>query len=159
MHGSIPVVLEGIMQCAQCTSVIEWREKHLVCHTCGLPVTDLCRLPAVPGIASERDEQQSSLIEGGFQMVGSLFVEGSAQGDDNGMFMLEENIEDSLFEWRVKTTNDYLICLTDLFCPLYSTLRHLHGRFARGKEGDQVTVEQLFITQIFFHKKSEPQCD
>lgn len=70
MHGSISVVFEGVVQGAQGAAVIEGCEIDLVSHTRGLPVTDLCRLPAVPGIASERDEQQPSFIEGGFQMVG-----------------------------------------------------------------------------------------
>lgn len=153
MHGSISVVFEGVVQGAQCAAVIEGCEIDLISHTCGRPIADLCRLPAVPGIASERDEQQPSLIEGGFQMVGSLFVEGSAQGDDNGMLVFEQNVEDSLFEGRVEAADDHIVGLAYLLCPLHGTLRHLLGRFARGKEGDQVAVEQLFITQIFFHKK------
>lgn len=65
MYRSIPVVLEGVMQSAQRTCLVEPCEINFLREICDRPVPDLRGVPAMSRIAPVRYKKDSTFVKMG----------------------------------------------------------------------------------------------
>ena len=69
------------------------------------------------------------------------------------MLMFEENIENLLFEWRVKTADDNRVGIANRFCPSNTSAFGLWCDRARSEKGYKMSLQQISISERT-HKKA-----
>ena len=101
------------MQGAEGAGVVELGEIDLGGEASGAPVALLGRIPAVARVATKRNKQQISLVKSRLQVWRDPLIKCSAECENHGVFMFEENVKDFFFEWGVKAADYDFVGLAD----------------------------------------------
>ena len=134
------------MESAEGTGVIELGEIDLVGEVGGAPVALLGGVPAMARVATKRNKQQISLVKSRLQVWRNLLIKCSAECENHGVFMFEENVKDFFFEWGMKAADNDFVGLADRFGPLQRQFRVVWRCFPRCEECHQLSVEQVLIS-------------
>ena len=118
MHRLIAIPIKRKMQGAEGAGVVEVCEIDLVGEVGGTPVALLGGVPAMACVATKRNKQQISLIKSCLQVRRDLLIKRSAERENHGVFMFEENVKDFFFEWGMEAANDNFVGFADGFGPL-----------------------------------------
>ncbi len=134
MHRLIAVPIEGEVQAAEGAGVVEWREIDLSGEVGGAPVALLGGVPAMSRVATKRNKQQIPLVKSRLQVRRDPLIKCSAECENHGVFMFEENVKDFFFEWGVKAADDDFVGFADVGSPLQRQLRVVWRCFTRSEE-------------------------
>ena len=134
------------MEGAEGAGVVELSEVYLVGEVGNAPVALLGGVPAMARVATKRNKQQIPLVKSRLQVWRDPLIKCSAECENHGVFMFEENVKDFFFEWGVKAADDDFVGLADVGSPLQRQLRVVWRCFPRSEECHQLSIEQVLIS-------------
>ena len=150
---SIAVSIEVVMHWRKLARLIKWCEIYLISDTCNIPISCLCRVPAVAFIISYSIYKHTTFVYGFLILHRNTLVHSPTKEEYNGMFMFKKESEQFLFEWRVEAADDNRICFTNIFCPGNNSAFGFRCDRTRSEEGYKMSLQQISISERA-HKKA-----
>ena len=86
--------------------LIKWREIYFIGETCYMPISCLSRVPAVAFKITNGINKHTALIYSLLILGRDALIHCAAKEEYDRMLMFELTIENLLFVWRVKATDD-----------------------------------------------------
>ena len=103
---TIAVSIEVVMHWRKLARLIKWCKIYLISDTCNIPVSCLSRVPTVAFKITNGINKHTTLIDSLLIFGRDALIHRTTKEEYYWMLMFEENIENLLFEWRVKTADD-----------------------------------------------------
>ena len=118
IHRLIAIPIEGEMESAEGTGVVELREVDLGGEVGDTPVALLGGVPTMSRVATKRNKQQIPLVKSRLQVWRNLLIKRSAECENHGVMPFKQVVKNLFFEWRVKAADDDFVGLADVGSPL-----------------------------------------
>ena len=122
------------MQGAEGAGVVELCEIDLGGEAGDAPIALLGRVPAMARVAAKRNKQQIPLVKCRLYVWRDLLIKCSAECENHGVFVFEENVKDFFFEWGMKAADNDFVGLADVGSPLQRQLSVVWRCFTRSEE-------------------------
>ena len=95
-----------IMHRRKHTALIKRSKTYLISNACNIPIPGLSRVPTVAFKITNGINKHTTLIDSLLIFGRDALIHRTTKEEYYWMLMFEENIENLLFEWRVKTADD-----------------------------------------------------
>ena len=142
------------MHCREQTASIERRHKYLICKSCHIPISSFSGVVTMATIIAHRNNQHSPLLYCLLVLRRDSLIHCTTEKEYNGVFLFEKEVENSLFERRVKTADNNRVCFAYRFCPSNTAVFGFGRNRTRGKEGNKMAFPQIGISKRV-HKKAQ----
>ena len=134
IHRLIAILVEGEMESAEGTGVVELGEIDLVGEAGCAPVALLGGVPAMARVITKRNKQQIPLVKSSLQVCRNLLVKCPSKCKNHGVISVQQVAQNFFFEWGMKAADDDFVGLADRFSPLQRQLRVVWRCFPRCEE-------------------------
>ena len=136
------------------TLLIKWRHIYLVGNPRHIPVARLRSAPTMTANIAHRIYQHSPLVYCLLVLRRDSLIHCTTKKEYNGVFLFEKEVENSLFERRVKSADNHRVCFAYRFCPSNTAVFGFGCNRTRGKEGYKMAFPQIGISKRV-HKKAQ----
>ncbi len=142
------------MHCREQTASVERRHKYLIGKSRHIPITSFGRAVTVATIIAHRNNQHSPLLYCLLVLRRDSLIHCTTEKEYYGVFMFEKEVENSFFEWRVKSADNHRVCFAHRFCPSNTSTFGFGRNRTRGEEGNKMMFPQIGISKRV-HKKAQ----
>ena len=143
-----------VMHCREQTASIERRHKYLICKSCHIPISSFSGVVTMATIIAHRNNQHSPLLYCLLVLRRDSLIHCTPEKEYHGVFVFEKEVENSFFEWWVKSADNHRVCFTHRFCPSNTAVFGIGRDGTRGEEGNKMAFPQIGISKRV-HKKAQ----